>query len=84
MDLLEDRSAVVTGGAQGLGRAIAERFVAEGARVVIADIDLDAATACAAELGDGRALAVRCDVTSEDGRRRPGAGRRRTSSTGST
>jgi len=65
MDLLEDRTAVVTGGAQGLGRAIAERFVAEGARVVIADIDLDAAAACAFELGDGRALAVRCDVTSE-------------------
>ena len=43
MDLLEDRTAVVTGGAQGLGRAIAERFVAEGARVVIGDIDLDAA-----------------------------------------
>ncbi len=43
MDLLEDRSAVVTGGAQGFGSAIAERFVAEGARVVIADIDLDAA-----------------------------------------
>ncbi len=65
MELLEDRTAVVTGGAQGLGRAIAERFVAEGARVVIGDIDLDAATACADELGDGRALAVRCDVTSE-------------------
>ena len=33
--------------------------------MVIADIDLDAATACAAELGDGRSFAVRCDVTSE-------------------
>ena len=55
----------MTGGAQGLGRAIAERFVAEGARVVVGDIDLEAARAAAAELGSA-ALAVRCDVASED------------------
>ena len=65
MTLLEGRTAVITGGAQGLGRAIAERFVAEGARVVLGDIDLAAAESTAAELGEGRALAVRCDVTSE-------------------
>ncbi len=66
MSLLEGRTAVVTGGAQGLGRAIAERFVAEGARVVVGDVDLAAAERCAAELGEGNAVAVRCDVTSED------------------
>ncbi len=66
MDLLEDRSAVITGGARGLGRAIAERFVAEGAKVVIGDVDLDAARATVAELGEEHALAVRCDVTSEE------------------
>ncbi|MBN42753.1 MAG: hypothetical protein CL573_04600 [Alphaproteobacteria bacterium] len=38
---LRDRTAFVTGGSKGIGRAIAERFVEEGARVVIADIDLD-------------------------------------------
>jgi len=65
MTLLEGRTAVITGGAQGLGRAIAERFVAEGARVVLGDVDLAAAESTAAELGEGRALAVRCDVTSE-------------------
>jgi 3-oxoacyl-[acyl-carrier protein] reductase len=66
MPLLDGRTAVITGGAQGLGRAIAERFVAEGARVVLGDVDLDAAQRCADELGDGNAVAVRCDVTSED------------------
>jgi 3-oxoacyl-[acyl-carrier protein] reductase len=64
MDLLTSRVAVVTGGAQGLGRAIADRMVAEGARVVIADIDLDAARAASDEIGSD-AVAVRCDVTSE-------------------
>lgn len=66
MKLLEGRTAVVTGGAQGLGRAIAERFVDEGARIVIGDVDLAAAEACAGELGEGVAVAVRCDVTSEE------------------
>jgi 3-oxoacyl-[acyl-carrier protein] reductase len=64
--LLEGRTAVITGGAQGLGRAIAERFVAEGARVILGDVDLAAAEATAAELGGRAAYAVRCDVTSED------------------
>jgi 3-oxoacyl-[acyl-carrier protein] reductase len=65
MGLLEGKVAVVTGGAQGLGLAIAERFVAEGARVVIGDVDLAGAEAAAAGLGAGRGRAVRCDVTSE-------------------
>jgi 3-oxoacyl-[acyl-carrier protein] reductase len=65
MNLLHGKVAVVTGGAQGLGRAVAERMVAEGARVVLGDVDLAAAEAAAEELGDGVAAAVRCDVTSE-------------------
>jgi 3-oxoacyl-[acyl-carrier protein] reductase len=65
MNLLDGRTAVITGGAQGLGRAIAERFVAEGARVVIGDVDLVAAEATALAIGDS-AVAVRCDVTSEE------------------
>lgn len=66
MALLAGRTAVITGGAQGLGYAIAERFVAEGARVVLGDLDLVATQAAAARLGDGVAAAVRCDVTSGD------------------
>jgi len=63
--LLTGRTAVVTGGAQGLGLAIAERFVAEGARVVLGDLDLTATEAAATGLGDADvAAAVRCDVTS--------------------
>ena len=65
MPLLDGRTAVVTGGAQGIGFAIAERYVAEGARVVIGDLDPDATAAAVERLG-GRdvAAAVRCDVTS--------------------
>jgi len=65
MALLDGRTAVITGGAQGIGFAIAERFVAEGARVVLGDLDLDATQDAAKRLGgDGTAAAVRCDVTS--------------------
>jgi 3-oxoacyl-[acyl-carrier protein] reductase len=65
MALLAGRTAVVTGGAQGLGLAIAERFVAEGARVVLGDLNPDATRAAAEGLGGlETARAVRCDVTS--------------------
>ncbi|CAM2925613.1 3-oxoacyl-ACP synthase [Mycobacterium tuberculosis variant microti OV254] len=68
MALLEGQTAVITGGGQGLGLAIAERFVAEGARVVLGDVNLEATQAAAKQLGgdvkgDGVAVAVRCDVT---------------------
>jgi NAD(P)-dependent dehydrogenase (short-subunit alcohol dehydrogenase family) len=62
---LEGKVAVVTGGASGLGRAMVERFAAEGARVVIADIDADAGEALAAELGDVAAFRS-TDVTDVD------------------
>lgn len=63
MSLLDNRTAVITGGAQGIGFAIAQEFVDAGARVVIGDLDLDAANAAAEKLG-GRdvARAVRADV----------------------
>lgn len=64
MALLDGRTAVITGGAQGIGFAIAQRFVAEGARVVLGDLDPDATEAAATALGGaGVATAVRCDVT---------------------
>jgi 3-oxoacyl-[acyl-carrier protein] reductase len=65
MALLAGRTAVVTGGAQGLGYAIAEQFVAEGARVILGDLDFDRTRAAADALGGSDvARAVRCDVTS--------------------
>ena len=60
---LDGRVAVVTGGASGIGRATVDRFVAEGARVVIGDLQDDAGSALAAELGVDRAVYRHCDVT---------------------
>jgi 3-hydroxybutyrate dehydrogenase len=63
---LEGRVALVTGAASGIGKAIARRFAQAGARVVIADLGLDAATATAREIGsEKQALAVAMDVTDE-------------------
>ncbi len=59
---LEGRVAIVTGGAQGIGRACAERFIASGARVALWDHDEALTKATAAALGES-ALAVPCDVT---------------------
>ena len=67
--LLEDRIAVVTGGAQGLGEAICHRLAKEGAHVVVGDINLEGARKVAADIEaqtDRRALGVRCDVTNEE------------------
>ena len=58
---LSGKRAVVTGGASGFGEGIVRRFVAEGARVAIADLNLPAAQALATELGQ-QALAVQTDV----------------------
>jgi 2-hydroxycyclohexanecarboxyl-CoA dehydrogenase len=57
---LEGRSALVTGGAKGIGEAIVRRLAAEGARVTIGDVDTDGAEQVAADTG---AEAVRLDVT---------------------
>lgn len=65
MGKLGGKVAVVTGGASGLGAAIATRFVTEGARVVIGDIADDAGHQVAAELG-ADARYRHCDVTRED------------------
>src|ERR1700733_4355619 len=64
VSLLTGQTAVITGGAQGLGFAIAQRFVAEGARVVLGDVNLEATEVAAKQLGGSDvALAVQCDVT---------------------
>jgi 2-dehydro-3-deoxy-L-rhamnonate dehydrogenase (NAD+) len=59
---LKGRIAAVTGGAQGIGRAVTERFLASGAKVAIWDHDLKLAEKTAAALG-ADVLAVTCDVT---------------------
>ena len=62
---LSGKSAIVTGGASGFGAGIVRRFIVEGARVVIADINGDAAIALANEVGDA-ALGLKVDVASAD------------------
>lgn len=66
MALLEGRTAVITGGAQGLGLAIARAFVDESANVVLGDMNADAVAAAAESLSVGdRAIGLACNVTSE-------------------
>ncbi len=59
---IEDTAAVVTGGASGLGRAVAERIIARGGRAVILDVQEDAGSAAAKSIG---AAFVKCDVSAE-------------------
>jgi len=62
---LAGKSALITGSARGLGKAFAAAYVREGARVAVADINLDAARASAEQIGDG-AYAVHLDVARQD------------------
>lgn len=64
MGKLEGKVAIITGAAQGMGESHARKFVEEGAKVVIADLNYDGAKKLADELGDN-ALAVKLDVSNE-------------------
>lgn len=64
-DRLAGRAAIITGGASGIGAATARRFIAEGASVLIADLDLDAGSALADDLGE-RAAFLQVDVSQEE------------------
>ncbi len=61
---LEGKTAIVTGGASGFGAGIAQKFVAEGARVLIADLNRSAAVTLSEELGDA-ALSHQVDVSDD-------------------
>ncbi len=64
MNRLKDKIAVITGGSGGIGKVTAERFLDEGASVVLVDLDQDALDGVARELDAGdRVLALKADVT---------------------
>ncbi|MCB1363696.1 MAG: 3-hydroxybutyrate dehydrogenase [Rhodobacteraceae bacterium] len=65
---LKDKVCIITGAASGIGHGIAKRFIADGAKVAIADLNMDAAQKAADELtkgGKGEAMAVEMNVTDE-------------------
>lgn len=68
MQRFQDQTVIVTGGGGGIGGATCRRFAAEGARVAVFDLNLDAAEKVAATIRDtgGRAQAFRCDITDRD------------------
>jgi meso-butanediol dehydrogenase/(S,S)-butanediol dehydrogenase/diacetyl reductase len=61
-----DKTVIVTGAASGIGQGVAERFAAEGANVVVCDIDEDALKEAARAWAPARTLALRCDVSRFD------------------
>ena len=64
MKRLDGKTALITGAARGIGLAFAQAYVREGARVAIADVDMERANAAAADMGDA-AIAVHMDVTDQ-------------------
>jgi 3-oxoacyl-[acyl-carrier protein] reductase len=65
MGLLEGKNAIITGSARGIGRATAELFAANGANVLINDLDADAAEQASSEI-DGPTAVFACDLTETD------------------
>jgi NAD(P)-dependent dehydrogenase (short-subunit alcohol dehydrogenase family) len=65
MSKLTGKTALITGGASGIGKSVVERFAKEGARVVIVDLNLDQAQLLADQLGPEVAKAFKLDITNE-------------------
>ena len=66
MQRLENKTAVITGGAGGIGKATAERFLREGASVLLADLDEDNLKEAVKDLGEKNIYFTAADVSKED------------------
>ncbi len=63
---IQGQAAIVTGGGSGLGEAVARELARQGARVAVLDVNEAGAQRVAAEIGEGAALGLRCDITSTE------------------
>ena len=65
-NIMKNKTAIISGGARGIGKAIAKRLIGDGFFTVIADIDSENEKALVDELGNGKFLFIKCDISNQE------------------